>query len=246
MEKRIFANTDEMALAVADEIVQLIADTLKKQLRFTLVLSGGSTPKKLYELLASDAYRDKVDWKSVHFFWGDERHVPFTDERNNAKMSFDTLLDHVPVLHSQIHVMRTDLPADESALMYEEILHDYFGKEPQKTFDLVLLGMGPDGHTLSLFPHYPIVHENFKWVDAFYLQQQDMFRVTLTAPVTNLSSNIFFLVAGADKADALKQVLEGEPQADQYPSQVIRPVDGELVWFIDEKAASQLSEAQKG
>jgi 6-phosphogluconolactonase len=240
MELKIFADTSTLATAVADEIVELIAATLQIRDRFTFVLSGGSTPKKLYELLASDAYRDRVDWKSVHFFWGDERHVPFTDDRNNAKMAFSTLLDHLPVVHSQIHVMRTDLPADESSLLYEELLRDYFGTEPVHSFDLVLLGMGPDGHTLSLFPHFPIVREQHKWVDSFFLTQQDMFRVTLTAPITNLSRNIFFLVAGADKAHALKQVLEGEPQADEYPSQLIRPTEGRLVWFVDGEAAREV------
>lgn len=232
MEQKRFENTDQLAKAVADEIVELIHVTLQKQDRFTFVLSGGSTPKKLYELLASDAYKQKVNWQAVHFFWGDERFVPFIDERNNAKMSFDTLLDKLPVVHSQIHVMRTDIPADESSVQYEEILRDYFGKNPSHTFDLVLLGMGGDGHTLSLFPGYPIVHETKKWVDSFFLEEQNMYRITLTRDVVNKSSNIFFLVAGADKTAALQQVLEGELNPDKYPSQVIKPVDGRLVWFI--------------
>lgn len=241
MEKKIFPDTDTMAAAAAEEIIQLIEKTLLEKDRFTMVLSGGSTPRKLYELLASENYRNRIDWKSVHFFWGDERFVPFTDERNNAKMAFNTLLDHVPVTHSQIHVMRTDLPADESSLMYEELLRDYFGTEPIHSFDLVLLGMGPDGHTLSLFPHYPILRENHKWVDSFYLEQQNMYRITLTAPVTNLSRNIFFLIAGDDKSPVLKEVLNGSPGAIRYPAQLIHPVNGRLVWFVDEKAASQLS-----
>lgn len=232
MQKKTFDNTDQLAKAVADEIVELVKSTLLKQDRFTFVLSGGSTPKKLYELLSSDIYKNKVNWKAVHFFWGDERFVPFTDERSNAKMSFDTLLDKIPVVHEQIHVMRTDLPADESCVLYEEILQGYFGKNPSHTFDLVLLGMGGDGHTLSLFPGYPIVHETNKWVDSFFLEEQNMFRITLTRSVVNKASNIFFLVAGADKAAALQEVLEGESNPDKYPSQVIKPEDGRLVWFI--------------
>lgn len=232
MEKRVFDTTDQLAQAVADEIVMLIKTTLQKQDRFTFVLSGGSTPKKLYELLSSDAYKNQVNWKAVHFFWGDERFVPFTDERNNAKMSFDTLLDKIPVVHEQIHVMRTDLPADESSLLYEELLKDYFGTNPTHSFDLVLLGMGGDGHTLSLFPGYPVVHETDKWVDAFFLREQNMFRITLTRTIVNKAAHIFFLVAGNDKRQALNEVLEGKPDPDKYPSQVIKPDSGQLVWFI--------------
>lgn len=237
MDKRIFADTDALAKAVADEIVDLIAATLQKQDRFTFVLSGGSTPKKLYELLASDEYRHRINWQALHFFWGDERCVPFTDERSNARMSYKTLLDKVPVINNQIHVMRTDMPGDESSVMYEEILHDYFGENPAHTFDLVLLGMGGDGHTLSLFPGYPIVHESGKWVDSFYLEEQNMYRITLTKTVVNKAANVFFLVAGADKASALEQVLNGPADPDHYPSQVIKPENGKLSWFLDEAAA---------
>lgn len=236
MDKRVFADTDALAKAVADELVALINATLQKQDRFTFVLSGGSTPKKLYELLASDAYRQRINWQALHFFWGDERCVPFTDERSNARMSYKTLLDKVPVINNQIHVMRTDLPGDESSLMYEEILHGYFGENPTHTFDLVLLGMGADGHTLSLFPGYPIVHESTKWVDSFYLEEQNMYRITLTKTVVNKASNIYFLVAGADKASALEQVLGGKPDPDKFPSQVIKPENGKLSWFLDEAA----------
>lgn len=232
MEIKRFDGAGSLAKAVADEIVDLVKKTLEHKDRFTFVLSGGSTPKKLYELLASAEYKDQIDWEKVHIFWGDERYVPFTDEKNNAKMSFETLLDHVPVVRDHIHVMRTDLPADESSTHYEEILKQYFGENAKHTFDLVLLGMGSDGHTLSLFPGYPIVHETEKWADSFFLQEQNMYRITLTRSVVNKSHNIFFLVAGADKAEALNQVLEGQPNPDKYPSQVIRPEDGRLLWFL--------------
>lgn len=238
MEKFIFASTDEMATVVANNMVALIADTLQHKDRFTLVLSGGSTPRKLFELLATPEFRDRINWSSVHFFWGDERYVPFTDDRNNARMAFGALLDHIPVLPEHIHVMRTDFPADESSVAYDEILRDYFGENPTYSFDLVLLGMGGDGHTLSLFPGYPIIHEKEKWVDAFYLEEQNMFRITLTTTIVNRAHAIFFLVAGADKSAALKQVIEGERNPDLYPSQLIQPENGRLVWFLDEKAAN--------
>src|SRR5690606_13470393 len=126
MHKNVFANTTDLALSVANHIVVLAAEAINTSGRFTFVLSGGSTPKKLYEILASDDFRNKIDWSKVHIFWGDERYVPFTDDKSNAKMCFETLLDHVPVSPENIHVMRTDLPADESAKAYEEIKRDYF------------------------------------------------------------------------------------------------------------------------
>lgn len=239
MNKNIFANSGDLAVSVANHIAELAADAIQHTGRFTFVLSGGSTPKKLYEILASDNYRNKIDWTRVHIFWGDERFVPFTDDKNNAKMSFETLLDHVPVQKENIHVMRTDLPASESAILYDSILREYFPDANGPTFDLVLLGMGPDGHTLSLFPGYPIIHEDEKWVDAFFLKEQDMSRITLTRSVVNQAQSVYFMVAGADKAEALQQVWSGNPNPDLYPSQVINPIHGELIWFVDQKAAGQ-------
>ncbi len=209
---------------------------LQQQDRFTIALSGGSTPKALHELLAQPPLRDRIDWNRVHVFWGDERFVPLTDERNNARMAYDTLLNHVPVPASQIHLMRTDSSPHESMAEYDQLLHQYFDGHPH-TFDLVLLGMGDDGHTLSLFPGTAVVHEEQAWTNAFFLTQQDMFRLTLTAPVVNRAAAVLFLVAGANKADALHEVLHGTYQPDKYPSQRIKPASGELVWFIDKAAA---------
>jgi 6-phosphogluconolactonase len=150
MQLHILKDSTEFTTTVADWMVEHINKTLQKQDRFTLVLSGGSTPKKLHELLASDAYKNKIDWSKVHCFWGDDRFVPFNDERNNAKMAFDTLLNHVPVAKEHIHVIQTeDITPEDSAKAYEEILKGYFPQtkhEKSPTFDLVLLGMGDDGH----------------------------------------------------------------------------------------------------
>jgi 6-phosphogluconolactonase len=243
MELHIYKNNEELSVKVAGWLVDYIAATLKKQDRFTLVLSGGSTPHKLNTLLAASPYKEKVDWSKLHIFWGDERFVPFEDDRNNAKMAFDTLLDHVPVPAIQIHVMRTtDIIPEVAAGEYEKILHTYFpGTIPaSNTFDLVLLGMGDDGHTLSLFPGTHIMHEENKWATSLFLKQQDMFRITLTAAVVNQAACIAFLVSGAGKAIALHQVIEGDYKPDLYPSQVIKPLHGELHWFVDEAAAANL------
>jgi 6-phosphogluconolactonase len=266
MQLHIYKDGEALSQAVAKWITDSIRDTLKKQPRFTIALSGGSTPKRLHELLSNAPYKDQIDWTRLHVFWGDERAVPFEDARNNAKMAYDTLLNFVPVPASQIHVMRTDLSPEQSAAEYEKLLRVYFPAGPVATtmasslaagdttpfpagntgtaggvtsFDLVLLGMGDDGHTLSLFPGTKVVHEEQAWVKAFFLEAQDMYRITLTKTIVNRASRVAFLTTGTGKAHALKEVLKGRYDPDKYPSQEIRPM-GELHWFVDEAAAAGL------
>jgi len=239
MELHLFNNADDLSAGAAKWIADCISATLQMQDRFTIVLSGGSTPKKLHMLLAASPYKEQIEWNRLHIFWGDERAVPLDDVRNNARMAFDTLLDHVPIPRNQVHIMDTKLDPESAADEYERILRRYYD-ETGPTFDLVLLGMGDDGHTLSLFPGKPVVHEAHKWVAAYFLREQNMFRITLTAPVVNRAHKIAFLVAGAGKADALKQVIEGDFRPDTYPSQVIDPEEGEVHWFLDREAAALL------
>ncbi len=244
MHLHIFKTPDEFNHAVADWIVDCIAETLKTQERFTWVLSGGNTPKVLYELLAATPYREKIEWGKLHIFWGDERDVPFNDSRNNAKMAYDTLLNHVPIPPYHIHVMQTEnISAEKSAEQYQKVLQEYFPTtDPQlPTFDLVLLGMGDDGHVLSLFPGTSVVHEEKAWATYLWLESQKMYRITLTKTVVNKSRQIAFLTTGATKAQALKEVLHGHYNPDLYPSQEIKPENGELHWFLDEAAAAQLT-----
>lgn len=232
-------NPAELSLALAEWIATAIETTLQKQERFTWVVTGGNSPKALYDLLANTPFKERIAWNKLHIFWGDERAVPFADDRNNAKMTFEHLLNKVPVVPGQVHVMRTDIDPDQSALEYEKILRGYFG-ERGNSFDLVLLGMGDDAHTLSLFPGTPVIHETKTWTKAFYLTAQKMHRITLTAPVVNRASAIVFLTFGANKANALHEVLEGDRNIDLYPSQIIQPASGSLHWFIDEAAAALL------
>ncbi|MEC5147112.1 6-phosphogluconolactonase [Chitinophaga sp. 212800010-3] len=239
MELHIAKDPTQLSENVAAWISNYIQEVLQDQERFTFVLSGGNTPKQLYTLLAKAPYSKVIPWEKIHFFWGDERDVPFEDDRNNARMAFETLLDKVPVNPDNIHVMRTDIGPAESAAEYEKILKSYFG-EDDLTFDLVLLGMGDDGHTLSLFPGTEVVHEKKAWVKAFFLQAQDMYRITLTAPVVNSAACVLFLTTGANKALTLKNVIEGTFNAEKFPSQLIRPEDGELHWFVDEAAAGAM------
>lgn len=230
--------TENLAQEVAEWLVDYEQRVLQKQNRFCIALSGGSTPKVLHQLLAAEPYRSRLSWNKWHVFWGDERFVPLTDERNNARMAYDTLLNHVPIPASQIHVMRTDLDPEASMQAYARTLHDYVDGYLH-TFDLVLLGMGDDGHTLSLFPDTEVVGEKTAWTRAFFLEQQQMYRLTLTAPVVNLSAAVAFMVAGANKTEALKEVLQGKFQPKKYPAQLIHPA-GELHWFVDESAAAKL------
>lgn len=232
-------NPSAITAALAEWITHAIETALQKQDRFTWVLTGGNSPKALYDMLAASPYKERIAWNKLHIFWGDERAVPFSDDRNNAKMTYAHLLNKVPVIPAQVHVMRTDKEPQQAALEYEKILHQYFG-EDGKSFDLVLSGMGDDGHTLSLFPGTEVIHEKEAWVKAFYLTSQQMYRITLTAPVVNRASFIVFLTFGANKSKALYEVLEGSADADLYPSQIIQPRVGELHWFVDEAAAALL------
>ena len=235
----IYQNPSAITAALAEWITYTIETVLQTQDRFTWVLTGGNSPKALYDMLAESPYKERIAWNKLHIFWGDERAVPFSDDRNNAKMTFDHLLNKVPVNPEQVHVMRTDIEPEQSALEYQKMLHTYFGTEGN-SFDLVLSGMGDDGHTLSLFPGTEVIHETKDWVKAFYLTAQQMYRITLTAPVVNRASSVVFLTFGANKAKALYEVLEGKPNADIYPSQIIQPASGKLHWFVDEPAAALL------
>jgi 6-phosphogluconolactonase len=239
----IYPTSEALSEAAAKWIAEHITKTLKKKGRYTIALSGGNTPKELHKLLAASPFKEQIDWSKLHVFWGDERDVPFTDDRNNAKMAFDTLLNFVPVPKSQIYIMRTDISPDQSAQEYEKILRKYFDENDQsQSFDLILLGMGDDGHTLSLFPGTSIIHEEKKWVMSFFLQSQNMNRISLTRPIANRAAAIAFLTTGKNKAIALQEVLEGNYNPDLYPAQVINPTNGELHWFVDQAAASLLKQ----
>ncbi len=233
------SNPDTSSLAVAEWITDHICNTLQKQERFTIALSGGSTPVKLHAMLTGSPFKEKIDWSRLHIFWGDERVVPFDDSRNNAKMAYDTLLNNVAVPASQIHVMRTDIEPAASASEYEKILHQYFDSTDH-SFDLVLLGVGDDGHTLSLFPGTSVVQESVKWCTAFFLAAQNMYRITLTKTIVNKAARVAFLTYGNSKEHVLKKILLSACNPDEYPAQVIKPANGELHWFVDDAAAPWL------
>jgi 6-phosphogluconolactonase len=238
MKLNVCNDKKELSQKVALWMSDYINDVLKTQECFTMVLSGGSTPKQLYQLLSNE-YKNKIAWSRIHFFWGDERYVPFADERNNARMAFDNLLSKVTVEKNQIHIMRTDIEPEAAAKEYEDILHIYF-PDDNKTFDLVLLGMGDDAHVLSLFPGYELVNEKKKWVSSLYSETLKMYRITLTPPVVNAAGRVAFLVSGSDKADALSKVLSEDYNPHLYPAQIIKPNNFELYWWVDKEAAIKI------
>jgi len=210
---------------------------------FTVALSGGSTPRAFHTLLAQPPYRDQVDWTQVHFYWGDERYVPPDDQESNFRMARETLLEHVPVRAEQIHRMPTEqADPEQAAAQYAQELRQGFGLMPGQLprFDLVYLGMGPDGHTASLFPHTAALAVTDALVVANYVPKFATYRLTLTVPVLNAAANIAFLVAGPDKVDALAAVLEGPRAPEDYPSQLVAPADGTLYWIVDRAAAAGL------
>ncbi len=244
MKLHLSKNLFDLSLDIADHLVQIVGEVLKKKDSFSLVLSGGSTPVELYTLLASDAYKEKIDWEKMHIFFGDERFVSLHDERNNARMAFTTLLNHVAVPASQIHIIHTEnVTPDQSAADYETTIRNFFiaTKNVENKFDVVLLGLGSNAHTLSLFPGQDaVIHESKRWCLSAWVEEQQEYRITLTPPLINLSAQIFFMVSGQDKAQAMQEVLKGKYQPENFPAQIINPSNGELYWFADESAASLL------
>lgn len=231
----VYKNINELAENLAQHIVALVAETLKHQPVFTIALSGGSTPKLLYNLLAREPFTSQIDWEKIIVFWGDERFVPFDSEENNAKMAYDELLSHISIPAENVNRIDTICSPGESAEEYETTLRSYF-KEDQ-TFDLALLGMGDDGHTLSIFPGEK--YDDDKWVNALYPSSKKQWRITLTPGFVNHSAEIIFMVSGKEKSEVLKKIMN-ENGAEKFPAQLIKQKSGNLHWFIDEAAAALL------
>jgi 6-phosphogluconolactonase len=206
-----------------------------------VALAGGSTPKKMYSLLAEEPFRDTVPWHSICFFFGDERTVPPDHAESNYRMAREALLSKVPISETNVFRMKAENPdTDQAAMDYAHILEKSLGTGSEPRLDLVLLGMGSDGHTASLFPHSTALKENERLVVANYVDRFQSYRITLTAKAINLARNVTFLVSGTDKAESLGRVLEGPFQPELLPSQLIRPSSGGLLWMVDKAAASLL------
>jgi len=241
----LFANGMEIARRVAADVVRIAGEAAAARNVFTIALSGGSTPKVLYALLAEHpALRNSLPWDKMKVFFGDERHVGPGHADSNFQMATDTILSKVPLHASQIHRIKGEYPETErAAAEYEEVIRHEFGLQAGAfpRFDLILLGMGNEGHTLSLFPGTKALHETRRIVTSNWVGKLFAERVTLTAAAANHAANVIFMITGVDKACALKAVLEGPHEPDQLPAQMIAPMDGNLSWLVDEAAGSMLS-----
>jgi 6-phosphogluconolactonase len=244
-EVRRLTTPQELFQVAADEVIRAANDAVRERGRFTIALAGGSTPRNLYTLIAANA-GSSLPWSKVFFFWGDERHVPPADPESNYRMAEETLLSKIPVPPANIFRIPAENPdASAVAESYEQTLRKFFALAPGEfpRFDFILLGMGPDGHTASLFPETAALQEKTRLVVANSVEKLHTSRITLTLPVLNAARCVAFLVSGADKAVMLHEVLEGQAPGERYPSKLVRPSDGKLIWFVDRAAASQLSEA---
>jgi 6-phosphogluconolactonase len=237
---RVFPDPQALAEAAARHVVEQAQLAIDARGLASLALSGGSTPRDLHLKLSSPPLVDQLDWSKVHIFFGDERCVPPDDERSNYRMAEETLLSRIPIPRENVHPMRGELPPEQAAEDYERELRDFFKEEPPR-LDIILLGMGDNGHTASLFPGLKAVHEQQRWVVAEYVAEVQMWRITLTPLVINLAREVVFLVAGSAKAEMLRQVLQGPYAPDERPAQIVRPSPGEVVWLIDAAAAAKLT-----
>lgn len=238
----VCADAEEVAAKTADLFVNEAAKAIADRGRFRVVLSGGSTPRRAYELLASAKWRAQVVWNKVDVFWGDERYVPADHPESNYRMANDALLQNIPIPQANVCRVPVEIsPPEATAKAYEDAIRDCFvdaGGVPR--FDLIFLGLGTNGHTASLFPHSPLLNERSRLVMADEVVEKNMWRITMTAPLLNRGRTVVFLVVGRDKAEVLRQVLCDSYNPQTLPAQLIRPEEGSLLWIVDEAAASLL------
>jgi len=242
MQIAIFPDTNTLSQQAAQYIVRLASEAIVTRGRFTIALSGGSTPKILYGLLGTEPYRDQINWASVEIFWSDERCVPPDSADSNYALAQEVLLSKIPIPANQIHRMPADQPDREAASReYTSEMQRTFGTNGIPSFDLLQLGMGPEGHTASLFPHQESLHEQQRLVIPVTVPKPPPPRLTFTPPLLNAARHVLFLVTGSEKAEAVQAVLEGPDQPEEYPAQIVRPPKGEVVWMLDTGAAAKLT-----
>ncbi|HFE53861.1 MAG TPA: 6-phosphogluconolactonase [Bacteroidetes bacterium] len=254
-EVRVFDNADALAGAAADVFLDAVCSALEQRGRFAVALSGGKTPKRTYTLLAEPARAGAVDWERVFAFWGDERCVPPTHSDSNYRMVAETLLMHVPIPEHNVHRIICELTPEEAARLYEADLRRFFVSEenvdsergsPKTTFDLVLLGLGEDGHTASLFPGFDLKKVGERWVAAVEATQGRGPRVTLTPRVLNRAGLVVFIVEGKEKSTAVAEVLQGDGSDNNWPARWIQPKQGRVIWMLDKLAAQNLRYGRSG
>jgi 6-phosphogluconolactonase len=232
---------ESLSRGAADRILGLSRESISAGGRFAVAISGGSTPQRLYSLLGSDPYQKIVDWTRIHIFWADERAVPRDHADSNFKFAFDTFLSRVPIPEANLLRIRGEDGPEKAARQYEDDLRNFFGQQSTPVFDLIILGMGEDGHTASLFPGSSALAETARLVLPVYPDRPKTSRVTLTLPVLNNASHLLFLVSGRAKADIVAEVLGNGKAKTRYPAALVNPSHGSIEWFVDKDAATKLS-----
>ena len=236
MELKVFETPADVARAAAQYFVEQCRESVRRSNGFCVALSGGSTPKLLYELLANpnEPFKEQIDWSKTFFFFSDERNVPPDHADSNYRMVYEAMLSHAP--NTNVYRIPGERPAAEAAEAYEDVLVEVFGANVPD-LDLILLGLGEDGHTASLFPHSPALKETERLVAAPWVEKLNAYRITMTLPVLNNGKSVVFLVTGASKAEILREVIYTKPNPDLYPAQAISPTNGAVSWLVDKAAA---------
>lgn len=240
---RVVSDRDALSRIAAEEFFQLAREAIDARGRFCVALAGGGTPRDTYERIADRskmAPGGPIDWRHVHLFWGDERHVPLEDPQSNYRMAKHALIDHVPIPPEHVHPVPTSIPdAPEAASRYEARIMEVFrlGPDDVPRFDLILLGMGADGHVASIFPGTDAVVEQKRLVMGNWIEATRTWRITVTFPVLNHAAHVMVLVSGRDKAPALRRVLRGPHEPPLLPAELLKPTDGSLLWLVDREAA---------
>ena len=250
-EMRIYPDSITLARSAAERFLNLTIESVNARGKFSVALSGGSTPRILYKTLSRSPFLERVPWEKVYVFWSDERCVPSNHLESNYRMARETLLDHVPLPERNIHRIHGEMEPEQAADEYEHMMQAFFSthsdkkksvsKKPMASFDLIILGMGDDGHTASLFPRTAVIHEQTRLVVAHYVDKLQAWRITLTPVAINTAANVIFIISGESKAERIRQVLAGPYQPDDLPVQLIRPEGGSLLWMLDSAAATLLT-----
>ncbi|MGI4804922.1 MAG: 6-phosphogluconolactonase [Janthinobacterium lividum] len=235
----IFSSEQEVLTRIAAYFIKTANEAISAQGFFNVSLSGGTSPKKLYQLLTTPEYKQQLDWTKIYFFFGDERNVPQNSPDSNFLMVKTALFDPLQIAQNQIFGVNTSLPPQDAAADYANQINQHF-KNQEVKFDLILLGLGDNSHTASLFPHTEVLDEKEATVKAVFLEDQQIFRITKTAKMINQAHHIAFLLYGAGKAEAVKHVLEDPTNIEEYPAQLIKSENGDVQWFMDEAAAALL------
>ncbi|HEX7733344.1 MAG TPA: 6-phosphogluconolactonase [Ktedonobacteraceae bacterium] len=245
MQIAIYPDIDTISREAANYTMRVAREAIATRGKFTFALSGGTTPGKMYALLVNEPYRSQIDWSAVHFFWSDERCVPPDDPQSNYRLAQESLLSRLNLRPDQIHRMPAERPdRDKAAADYEAEIRKLLGGDVP-AFDLIQLGMGPEAHTASLFPHQPSLREEKRLIIAVNVPKPPPDRLTFTPPLLEAARHILFLATGADKAEALHEVLEGADNPEEYPTQgIARQARGEVVWMLDTAIAQQIHHLQ--